>query len=135
MTVTELEYYHIAEIQIDTAIDLFNESNFICAITLAAAGEEILGKLLPPFEEKAMDKLAKSVLSLAPELSDKEIKDNYLNLVKNGFKHIVNALCEQDIDIKLQAIQYIARACTNYISLRADLTKKMRAFSDAHPGN
>jgi len=133
MASTVLEYYQLAEVQIETAIDLFNEGNFICAITLAGAGEEILGKLLPPSTEIALESLTKKVSSLAPELSPKQIKDDYLNIVRNSLKHVKEDICEQDIDLRLHAIQYIARACVNYVTLRDTLTTKMIAFSNAHP--
>lgn len=138
MSTNKLEYYHVAEIQIETAIDLFNEGNFICAITLAGAGEEILGTLLQllyPSAEKAMDKMTQGVSAIAPELSHKEIRDDSLNIVRNGFKHVKEDICEQDIDLRLHAIQYIARACVNYVTLRDTLTVKMIAFSNAHPGS
>lgn len=133
MTSNKLEYYHIAEIQVETAIDLFNAGNLICAITLAGAGEEILGKLLPEDKEKAVDRMAKTFAVNTPELTHKQIKDNYLNIVRNGFKHIIEDICDQDINLRMHAIQYIGRACLNYFSLKNNLTKKMIAFSEAHP--
>jgi hypothetical protein len=135
MNVTKLEYYQLAEIQVETAIDLFNQGNFVCAITLAGAGEELLGKLLPSCAENAVNTLAKAVSSIAPEQSHKQIIDSYLNIIRNGFKHLKEDICEQDIDIRLHAIQYIYRACTNYLILRNDLTPKMISFSDAHPSS
>ena len=133
MASTTLEYYQVAEIQIETAIDLFNQGNFICAITLAGAGEEILGKLLPPSAEIALKAMTNKISQIAPELSPKEIRDNYLNIVRNALKHVKEDICEQDIDLRLHAIHYIARACINYASLQNTLTAKMVAFSDAHP--
>lgn len=134
MSTTKVEYYQIAEVQIERAIDLFNEGDFICAITLAGAGEEILGKLLPPSSETAMSMMIKKVTTIAPEITEKMIRDDYLNAVRNAFKHLVEDICDQDINLRLHAIQYIARACTNYVSLRNKLTVKMKAFSDVHLG-
>jgi hypothetical protein len=133
MTSTKLEYYDIARIQIDAAIELYNSGNFICAITLAGAGEEILGKLLPPNAETAMRRLTKKVAPHFPELSEKKLTDNHLNLIKNGFKHLIEEICEQDIPIKLQAIQLIARASSNYAALTKAMTQAMVKFSEAHP--
>ncbi len=44
-----LEYYHIAQTQVDKAIELYKAETIeghMCAITLAGAAEEILGKLI-----------------------------------------------------------------------------------------
>lgn len=135
MSATKIEYYQLAVIQIETAIDLFNEQNFICAITLAGAGELILGKLLPLSVETAMDEILTKVSEIVPNIPRDTIRDDYMNVIRNGFKHVNENICEQDIDIRLQAIQYITRACTNYAKLRNTMTTKMISFGNAQPSS
>ena len=122
-----INYEDIARIQIDTAIDLYNENNFISAITLAGASEGITGQALinigiQPVLHELAEKISKQ--------SNLPVKDVIfkLNLTRNGFKHLVEEICEEHIDIELQARVEIMRAVSNYCKLSNHKTCNMDKF-------
>ncbi len=55
---------HIALIQLRTALELFNTKNYIAAITLAGAAEEILGQLSKSMKRSNDMEITKSVFRL-----------------------------------------------------------------------
>ena len=137
-----LEYYQIAAFQIDAAIDQYLQgtlASYICAITLAGAGEEILGKLLRHQHNKdsALDKNVEEMLfkqGIKKSSQDfqrlkKEYKD-MLNKPRNAFKHFKEDFCEEDVDPHLFAEMMINRAIINYGELRNSITQKMSHFLD-----
>ena len=53
MTIRSFKYVEIARLQLQTAVELFlSETNYISAITLAGAAEEIFGKMTKPIGKK-----------------------------------------------------------------------------------
>lgn len=83
-TYTQLE---AATAQLDQAITLFLEDNHLCALTLAGAAEEILGKLGTPV---AVDYIAAKhgpALAAAGEPMTREEIVSSLNRKRNGAKH------------------------------------------------
>lgn len=125
---TVLDYHDIARCQMDTAIQLYNEGNFICATTLAKAGEEFLGKHLG--DTCAYKQLKNSLKNEHPDIASKV----NLNAIANFLKHGSDlSLCEQEIPIKAEAMTIIFRAITNYLNFTESITKKMSAFTQKHP--
>lgn len=125
-----LEYHDLARIQIDTAIELYEQNNFVSALTLAGAAEEISGKLLHRLNKPTILSELKSDLSAQYSVSEKEIADA-LNQARNGFKHYVEDNCEKDIDIECEARILIQRAVINYCRLCNKKTENMSRFIDS----
>ncbi len=123
----------IALVQLERAIVLaLDDSDFISAVTLAGASEEILGSLLNLEDRQSsylglkrmLDYVHESVR--AEKLSDKEF--NFLaNAVRNHFKHHCN---EEMIEVEpeQEACNMIHRAISNYISLGHEHTKTMKRW-------
>jgi hypothetical protein len=125
----------IAEHQLERALDLyFSESDFICAITLAGASEEILRWLLENIGKKSMlDSLAESVVSYGKiiygeEWNKKEIVSD-ANYYKDHLKHIKGG---EGISITKEAAEEILdRAITNYWNLTGRQTENMKRFCES----
>ena len=111
----------IAVKQLETAIKLFLErKDYICAITLAGASEEILGKLVERVGKKPAIKSSieslKTIYSI--NISDKELISKHLNFARNTLKH-ANVTDEDkvELDAQTEAISLILRAIDNLIRL------------------
>ena len=125
----------IAVKQLETAIDLFiDHKDYICAITLAGAAEEILGTLIRRSGKIAsMDELSNILQSkYAPELTIRQIQDQYLNKSRNSLKH-ANIVEEDIIEIEIypEAISIIARAIGNLLKLDRSVPYNAMKFFDA----
>ncbi|MBL0011474.1 MAG: hypothetical protein IPP22_11775 [Nitrosomonas sp.] len=120
--VTTLSKTLVAETQLIEAISLFVANKFLCAITLAGAAEEIVGKLLlqkselPAIRESIQsiqEIRAKTGLTVMEGNSDNKIVDEW-NTARNSLKHLV--LPDQEyISINLcdEAYWMIKRALAN----------------------
>ena len=122
----------IAKSQAHQAISLFiSQKDYVSAITLAGASEEVLGKL-------AQRKSKTPILSSLEEslskksgggLTPKHIRDNYLNKIKNSLKHFSET---EDEYLKFQpedeAISMILRAIGNYFLITDKATEEMHEF-------
>jgi hypothetical protein len=125
---TKIEYYEIAAIQIDRAIQLYFEEDFVCAITLAGAGEEILGTLLEAQgKENSITEVLQELKKKEPTYSIKELRD-ILNLPRNALKHVKEEVFETNLPIKESSQIMIRRAIINYAQLRKFKTKFMDDF-------
>ena len=112
-TVNKIE---AAALQLDWAIRLFlDHGEYIPAITLAGAAEEILGEAVS--NEAAFHQL-KVTLSEKTGIEEKIISQEHLNKTKNWLKHWKEMKDDENLDIELEkeAIQYIARAIANLIT-------------------
>ena len=122
----------IALHQLNRAIKLFiNEKDYICSITLSGAAEEILGRLVEHNGEiSAVNELADSLEKITEEnISKKEIRDKHLNNVRNSIKHFSNPLDKNVItNWEQQAIQLIARCCSNIVKLNIIQSEQVTRF-------
>lgn len=120
--VTTLPKTSVAQTQLIEAISLFVANKFLCAITLAGAAEEILGKLLLQKSELSVIResiqsiqeiRAKTGLAVMGGKSDKEIVDEW-NATRNALKHLL-APDQECISINLcdEAYWMIKRALAN----------------------
>ena len=127
--------YHrieIAKAHLHRAIVLLIEENdFINAITLAGAAEEVLGKLvleanLIPAMEQLIDGLHNK---LGGSIDKKKIRDDYLNRAKNRLKHFDQGN-EKAIDLEPEneAISMILRAVTNLFLVEGQITEHAQIF-------
>ena len=124
----------IAKAHLHRAIVLFiEEGDFINAITLSAASEEVLGKLASKTDvTPAMDQLIDSLHNkVGGSIEKKKIRDDYLNRVKNSLKHFDQG-SEGSIEIEPEneAITMILRAITNLFLLEGQITEHAEIFYD-----
>ncbi len=121
MTTIVYKKTEIAVKQLETAIDLFlNHKDYICAITLAGASEEILGKFVEQMGKKSAHKSSAESLKAKFNLtiSNKELNSRYLNFARNTLKHA--NITDGDtvkLDAQTEAISLIIRTIDNLIKL------------------
>lgn len=134
----DLSNLEISKRQLNRAIDLFLfENDFVSALTLAGAAEEILGKLLKLSHNKhALDELIDNALVLneitkgsseGPQARKKIA--NFHNFFKNKMKHYnqEGSVC---FSVDYYAAQIIDRAITNYYNHTSSKTSLMKKFSE-----
>jgi hypothetical protein len=129
----------IARRQIETALDLFFGKKDMCSVvTLAGAGEEILGRLLKHRgEDPALSRLIGDVKSIAKELwpeyefpGEKYFADK-ANLARNLLKHLDDPNVETlELDLFYEAFAMLNRAIENYQKLGGELSEKMKRFQE-----
>ncbi len=118
----------IARRQIDTAIDLFLENrDFVSALTLAGAGEEIIGKLLERKRKKNI--LQQFHVEYQQTTAEKVSFSDFsreVNQARNALKH-ANDTKEDKCEVKhWETLFMIMRAMTNYRGLVGKSSKKMK---------
>ena len=124
-TVSKIE---AAADQLDWAIKLFlDHKAYVPAITLAGAAEEIVGEAVS--NDAAFHKL-KEILSEKTGIEGKVISQEYLNKTKNWLKHWKNLKDDETIEIELEkeAIQYLVRAMTNFVTHDNTVTSETPRF-------
>ncbi len=121
----------IAKRQIETAINLFlAEQDFLSVVTLAGAGEEILGKLLTRHSKKNMVDYLKLLDERISGGRNFKIVNKEINGFRNSLKH-ANEESENEIDIvdsQEHAIAMVTRAITNYSILEGNISNQMMVF-------
>lgn len=122
----------VAVIQLDWAIRLFldyEEREYVAAITLAGAAEEILGRSVG--EKSAFNSL-KIRLSQQYELEKKDVSQKHLNKAKNWMKHWDNLTDyeETELDLEQEAMQLIFRAMTNLLKYDRSLPSEGPRFME-----
>lgn len=117
--------------QLQTAIDMYiDKKDYISAITLAGAAEEVLGKLAERKGHKTAKKdLSDALLKKVPSVSEKELSDKHLNRVRNSLKH-VNSDDEDIIEIEPEeeAFTMICRAISNLSKLNKSEPDNLNKF-------
>ncbi len=127
----KLHKTEIARHQIDTAIDLFLEDkDFISALTLSGAGEEVTGKLI---ERAGGKNMLQKLHAWYEETTGEEIKFGEFakntNFTRNTLKHANNAE-EDELEVqKWETVQMIMRAMTNYKELVGEPSEKMKVMA------
>ena len=127
----KLHKKEIAKRQINTAIELFlSKQDYLSVVTLAGAGEEILGKLLARTSKKCMVDYLKELDKRLSGGRDFKIVNQEINGFRNSLKHANNEN-EDEIDVaesQEHAIAMITRALTNYAMFESDLSTQMKNF-------
>jgi hypothetical protein len=122
----------IAVKQLETAIDLFiQRQDYICAITLSGAAEEVLGKLVVRTGKASAHKaLSDSLLKKYNlNISEKELNDRYLNYARNSLKHLnSNGEDRTELEAQTEAISMIIRALNNLLLLDNSVTYNTPEF-------
>ena len=111
-TVTKID---AAVHQLDWAVKLLlDHQEYIPAITLAGAAEEILGQIVG---DQAVFKQLKSKFSTDYGIPEKVVSQAFLNKTKNWLKHWQNLGDEETVavDLEGEAVQYIVRGITNLV--------------------
>lgn len=110
--------------QLEKAISLFFEEDYICAITLAGAAEDICkGILERESKETSVDKLKAWFKDKYPEAPELEKFYFHANKTRNSLKHF-NDTTESSVEIdKEEAVYWLNRAVMNYDWSHAILTK------------
>ena len=122
----------IARHQIDTALELFFEKKDILSIiTLAGAGEEIIGKLLKRARKSnTMDDIIDIGKKIMKENWNKKLlSSSGINGIRNNLKH-ADYPNEDELEINFNyVLLMLARAVWNYNALDHDPSPLMIRFS------
>ena len=137
MTLTKLE---VAVHQLDVALRLFIEGDYLSSLTLAGAAEEILGKLCEREEKQvAVDSvIAFHWKDTDPALTDKKRRAvllGVLNSARNAAKHANDPNEAHFVVEQIFPLQMIMRAMpmARTLGLTPTSEAKMVAWIRAHP--
>jgi len=113
-----------AEILIHTSIELYNSKNYICAVPLAAAADDSLGKqLIAENRDTALYALQDF---LKKEHSLEKVDCNsFVNSIKHGRKYTFEETEENSLK---EGIHFILRAINNYLECKGTITNLMYTF-------
>lgn len=122
--------------QLDWAIVLFvDHGEFIPAITLASAAEEILGKAVGT---ASVSNTIRGTFSAQFGMKESEVTRDHLNRFRNWLKHWDEYPNDDKLEVEAdkEAVQSIARALANLAKLDKSLPSqgpKFLTWLDAHP--
>jgi deoxyadenosine/deoxycytidine kinase len=127
----KLNKLQVSEIQIERAVDLFFENDFVCSITLGGAAEEILGAII---KHSSTKHILKEVYEEHTQLEPMEFSkfSDAMNEARNELKH-ANKRPDASALVDIQeedALTMIFRAIINYQRVRCGYTQKMKDFYD-----
>lgn len=124
----------VAVHQLECALRLFlDENDYVCAITLAGASEEILGKLLEQLgKEHSLGSFVNACVAIGKNIHGEEwppkIFVTMANEFRDSLKHITDG---QAVTVPREAaVEVLDRAIENYWLLTADETPLMRRFME-----
>jgi hypothetical protein len=130
-TLTKAE---VAAHQLERALRLFlDDSDYVCAITLAGACEEILGKLLEKQEkEHSLGSFVDACVAIGKDVHGEEWSPKVFvtiaNEFRNGLKHYTDG---QPITVPREAaVEILDRAVANYWQLTSQKTPLMSRFME-----
>lgn len=131
LTFTKAE---VAAHQLERALGLFLEdTDYVCAITLAGACEEILGKLLEKSgKENSLGSFVKACVAAGRVVHGEEwspkVFVSMANEFRDGLKHYTDG---QSITVPREAaVEILDRAIENYWQLTGHETPLMRRFME-----
>lgn len=133
-----LSKLEIARLQLERALSLFlNERDYVFAITLAGASEEILGKLL---EQQGKPSTLTTFVEACVMVGLRVYKESWSkkdfvqmeNHFRDGLKHITDG---EPMQIPREAaIEILDRAIDNYWNLTATESPNIRRFMEVAHG-
>lgn len=124
----------VSRIQIETAVRMYFETNYVAAITLAGAAEEILGKLVEDAGgQSAFASLRQATVDLHQRLYGEPLEHKVVadraNAARNSLKHLRTSMGESvEFDPVEEASHMLSRAIANYWSFTTTLTPAMERF-------
>lgn len=139
MSITKLSAENIAEQQLLTALRLWHEEDYVSAITLAGAAEEILGKRLRQCgKEPSFDNTKRIIVKLSRQLGDddpntEKLVADLLNSTRNELKHYAGE-DQLEFDLKEDSVELLERAIANYTMLTGLIHDDMLTFWSAVHG-
>lgn len=119
MSDSELTAEEIAERQLITALRLWHEEDYLSALTLAGAAEEILGKRLRALgQTPSFDQIKNEIVALAKQHGDtdpntEKLVADLLNQTRNELKHYAGDE-SLSFDLTSDAEEMLERAIANY---------------------
>lgn len=138
-TTMKLSKILVAKTQIDTAIELFlSDKDFVSALTLAGAAEEILGSIL---KRGNSNYILHDLHQWYQQAKNDPIKfgpfSKLANFTRNTLKH-ANESTEDEVEVfRWEAVQMLMRAMTNWHKLGQtpdDVMLKFNAWIKANEG-
>ena len=130
---TVLEQHHLAEIQINGALDMFEQKNYICAIALANIANNFLKNLMKYQQKAFFDNYVTATNSLR-YLFKKEIGDikadalMILNEPHESTKYYLDDICSQSWGVRESAIIQICWAGYNLLLLTKQAPQRLASF-------
>ena len=123
----------IAETQLEQALRLFEEGDFLSAITLAGAAEEILGRLLEADgRPSAYSDMKRTTADIHKRMFDSEANEKklseILNGIRNGLKHLGSGE-KMEFEAEEYAVDILDRAVSNYFFLTGKESARMENFN------
>lgn len=140
MTTEKISQNNVCEVQLLTALRMYREKNYVSAITLAGAAEEILGKIIRSKGLPTTYDLIKGIINNTSnqlhraEFNNKEFNE-IANSARNQLKHFSSDGC-MEIDLKQEAVNIIHRAVYNYENAIGYMPKEAVSWLkeiDLHP--
>ena len=133
MAITLLSAHEIAEHQLLSALKLWRESDYLSALTLAGAAEEILGKRLRKLgREPSFDQIKNQIVTAAKLQGDtsketEKLVAVLLNQSRNELKHYAGDE-SLSFDLKEDAAEILQRALANHQLLTGVLIEEAIDF-------
>lgn len=129
----------VAAHQLECALRLFlDENDYVCAITLAGASEEILGKLLEQSgQDHALGSFVKACIAIGKNIHGEEWPPKLFVTMANEFRDSLKHITDGQVVTvpKEAAVEILDRAIENYRLLTADETPLMRRFMEEVHGH
>ena len=126
MNLSALSAVEIAEHQLIAALMLWRQHDYLSALTLAGAAEEILGKRLRKLgREPSFEQLRDLIVALARQEGDtshdlEKVIGDLLNSTRNELKHYSGDEL-LSFDLRTDAQEMLERAIANYQALTGNL--------------
>jgi hypothetical protein len=133
MGIVSLTAEEIANQQLLASIRLWHEADYLSALTLAGAAEEIMGKRLRALgKEPSFDQWKNLIVSLAKSEGETdpkidEVMGKMLNQTRNVLKHYAGDEAVE-IDIREDCTEMIGRAIANYHQLTGTVMDEAFTF-------
>ncbi len=133
MSNSKLSAEDIAAHQLITALRLWSENDYLSALTLAGAAEEILGKRLCSLgRTPSFDLMKNQIIALAKKHGDTDLNTeklvaDLLNQTRNELKHYAGDE-SLDFDLRADAAEMLERAIANYHLLTGSVLAEAVTF-------
>jgi len=133
MSTSILTAEEIAEHQLITALRLWHDDDYLSALTLAGAAEEILGKRLRVLgRTPSFAQIKNDIVALAKQHGDtdpntEKLVADLLNQTRNELKHY-SGDDSLSFDMRLDAAEMLERAIANYHLLTGTILEEAEHF-------
>lgn len=133
MSTSILTAEEIAEHQLITALRLWHDEDYLSALTLAGAAEEILGKRLRLLgRTPSFDQIKNDIVTLAKQYGDadpntEKLVADLLNQTRNELKHY-SGDDSLSFDMRSDAAEMLERAIANYHFLTGTILEEAVHF-------